>query len=98
MQLGAYITGQGKEWTYDRLRSAFVEAEALGFDTAWTMDNNVGAMETAREQPVPDAWTVLPALAEATNTIRLGTLVTPVGRRPFAVLAKTTSADRKSVV
>lgn len=91
MEVGVYITGQGKAWTYQNLRRAFCEAEDLGFDAGWTMDNSVGAMETARDQPVPDAWTVLPALAEATSRIRLGPLVTPVGRRHPAVLAKSTS-------
>jgi len=89
MEVGVYIPGHS--WSYPEFRHAFVEAERLGFDAGWTMDNNVGAAETLRDLPVFDTWTVLPAIAEATSKIRLGPLVTPVGRRPFALFAKTTS-------
>ena len=91
MEFAAFITGQGESWTYQGLRDAFVAAEEAGFEVAWTMDNSVGSMKTGRDQPVPEAWTVLPGIAEATSRIRLGPLVTPAGRRPLALLAKMTS-------
>jgi len=40
------------------------------------------------EEPFFDAWTVLPALATVTNRIRLGAMVSPVGYRNPALLAR----------
>jgi alkanesulfonate monooxygenase SsuD/methylene tetrahydromethanopterin reductase-like flavin-dependent oxidoreductase (luciferase family) len=40
------------------------------------------------EEPFLDAWTVLPALAAVTSRIRLGAMVSPVGYRNPALLAR----------
>jgi alkanesulfonate monooxygenase SsuD/methylene tetrahydromethanopterin reductase-like flavin-dependent oxidoreductase (luciferase family) len=78
-------------WSYDEVREVTVEAERLGFDSLWHHDNVVGMTPFRPSVGVMDAWTLLPALAEATERIELGTLVTPVGRRAPAVLAKSTT-------
>src|SRR5581483_11488449 len=73
-------------WAFTKLRAQ--RAEADGFASFWLMDhfyNFHGRDETA---PFLDVWTTLPALAAVTQTIRLGPLVTPVGYRNPALLAR----------
>lgn len=71
-------------------RDYWREAERLGYDWASVGDHFMtnpvfGAPDTA---PWLEAWTSLAALAEATSRIRLGVLVSSVGYRHPAVLAK----------
>ena len=75
---------------YTARRDYWREAERLGYDWASVGDHLMtnpifGARET---DPWLEAWTTLAALAEATSRIRIGTLVTSVGFRHPAVLAK----------
>lgn len=68
------------------------QAEADGFATFWVMDHfqqlpAYGPLD----EPFMDAWTVLPALAAITRHIRLGTMVSPVGYRNPALLARMVS-------
>lgn len=89
VKFGIYLSGTGRD--FEALRASWVQAEQLGFDTVWTMDNTVGPYHGYTEIPVFEAYTILPALAQATSKIRFGTLVTPCGRRHPALLAKMTS-------
>lgn len=90
IRFGVYPLPVG--WSWPELRATFQLAEELGFDFAWTHDNVVGPVPWLPDAPVFDAWSVLGALAEATSTIRLGPLVTPMGRRHPAVFAKMTAS------
>lgn len=58
--------------------------EALGFDSCWVCDHFVGN----DGEPRFEAWTLLAALAVATERVRLGTAVTCGTFRHPAVLAK----------
>jgi alkanesulfonate monooxygenase SsuD/methylene tetrahydromethanopterin reductase-like flavin-dependent oxidoreductase (luciferase family) len=71
---------------YPEMRAAAVAAEEAGFDGLWTWDH---LRDTdADEGPgVPEAWTVLSALAEVTHRIMLGPLVLNVANRHPGVLA-----------
>jgi alkanesulfonate monooxygenase SsuD/methylene tetrahydromethanopterin reductase-like flavin-dependent oxidoreductase (luciferase family) len=89
VRFGIYASGRGGG--YEDLRQVWQEAERLGFDSAWIGDNVVGAVPELNEAPVFDAWSVLGALAMATHKIRIGSLVTPCGRRHPALFAKMTS-------
>lgn len=76
--------------SYVERRDYWREAERLSYDWASVSDHLMtnpvfGARET---DPWNEAWTTLAALAEATTRIRVGTLVTSVGFRPPALLAK----------
>ncbi len=68
------------------LRERFVEAEARGFETAWTYDHL--SWRSLRDGPWLGAVPVLTAAAAATTTLRLGTLVTSPNFRHPALLAK----------
>jgi F420-dependent oxidoreductase-like protein len=75
---------------YAARRDYWREAERLGYDWASVGDHFItnpifGSRET---DPWNEAWTTLAALAEATSSIRVGVLVTSVGYRHPAVLAK----------
>jgi alkanesulfonate monooxygenase SsuD/methylene tetrahydromethanopterin reductase-like flavin-dependent oxidoreductase (luciferase family) len=67
------------------LREAALEAEAVGFDTLWTWDHLSGAMLAG--ETMLECFTLLGALAEATTSIRLGTLVVNVANRHAGLLA-----------
>lgn len=69
-------------------RDLVQEAEALGFDSYWTMDHPISGM---------DCWTLLSALAVSTSSIRLGVAVNCIFYRPPTLLARVAAdVDRLS--
>ena len=72
--------------TYFEMRSAALAAEAAGFDGVWTWDHLQGG-GNAGPTPVPECWTVLSAIAEATNHVAIGSLVLNVFNRHPGTLA-----------
>jgi alkanesulfonate monooxygenase SsuD/methylene tetrahydromethanopterin reductase-like flavin-dependent oxidoreductase (luciferase family) len=68
------------------LRAAALAAEAAGFDGLWTWDH-LRDPDDDEGPGVPEAWTVLTALAEATRRVMLGPLVLNVANRQPGVLA-----------
>jgi alkanesulfonate monooxygenase SsuD/methylene tetrahydromethanopterin reductase-like flavin-dependent oxidoreductase (luciferase family) len=71
---------------YRDMRAAAVAAEEAGFDGLWTWDH-MRDPDGGAGPGVPEAWTVLTALAEATRRIALGPLVLNVANRHPGVLA-----------
>jgi len=71
---------------YRDMRAAAVAAEEVGFDGLWTWDH-LRDPDAGSGPGVPEAWTVLTALAEATRRISLGPLVLNVANRHPGVLA-----------
>ena len=71
---------------YRDMRAAALAAEESGFDGLWTWDH-LRDPDGAPEPGVPEAWTVLTALAEVTRRIALGPLVLNVANRHPGVLA-----------
>jgi alkanesulfonate monooxygenase SsuD/methylene tetrahydromethanopterin reductase-like flavin-dependent oxidoreductase (luciferase family) len=76
------------------LRDAILRAEAEGYDTTWVFDHFDGAMIQG-DRPMLECFTLLGALAEATSTIGLGTLVANVANRHPAVLAAAASSVQR---
>lgn len=71
------------------------EAEAAGWDGYFLWDH----MRFSREFPVPvlDPWVALAVIAERTERIRLGPMVTPVARRrPWKLARETVTLDHLS--
>ena len=71
---------------WDELKARVVRLEALGVEIAALADHVVDW--TNPTVPWFESWTVLPALAEATRTIRLSTVVTQIPLRNPAMLAR----------
>lgn len=87
--------------SWPHLRDLAVRLEMAGFDALWVSDHYFLDLQLLGGPPGTgsqlDAMVVLPALAEATHRVTLGTLVLAVGFRPPAVLAKAVaSLDRLS--
>ena len=71
---------------YRDMRAAAIAAEDAGFDGLWTWDH-LRDPDGERGPGVPEAWTTLTALAEATRRIMLGPLVLNVANRHPGLLA-----------
>lgn len=71
---------------WDELRARVLRLEALGFEVAALADHFVDW--TNPPAPWFEAWTALAALADATSTIRLATIVTQIPLRNPAMLAR----------
>jgi alkanesulfonate monooxygenase SsuD/methylene tetrahydromethanopterin reductase-like flavin-dependent oxidoreductase (luciferase family) len=68
------------------MRAVALAAEEAGFDGLWTWDH-LRDPDDGGGPGVPEAWTVLTALAEVTRRVSLGPLVLNVANRPPGVLA-----------
>ncbi|HUI24937.1 MAG TPA: TIGR03560 family F420-dependent LLM class oxidoreductase [Candidatus Kryptonia bacterium] len=71
---------------WDETRTAALEFERLGFDSVWLNDHLYGI--PGPQIPILEAWTTLSAVGAITERVQLGTLVSPVGFRNPALLAK----------
>ena len=63
-------------------------AESLGLDALWIVDHTLFRLPGQSERGTHEAWSVLAALAAATSTVQLGTLVLGLRFRNPALLAK----------
>jgi F420-dependent oxidoreductase-like protein len=80
-------SGRGAAESWERSKQIGRRAEALGYDHLWVYDH----VETVpRREPthVFEAFTMLAALAQHTERIRLGQMVTCAGYRNVGLLAK----------
>jgi len=84
----AKVDGAADKWA--TTRANVVEAEAAGFDSAWIVDH-FHTFPTKTVEATFETFTTLTALAMATTTIRLGEMVTCIGYRNPAYLAKITA-------
>jgi len=72
--------------SWEETRAAAQEFEALGFDSVWLNDHLYGI--PGPQIPIFEAWTTLSAVGAVTSRVQLGTLVSPIGFRSPALLAK----------
>lgn len=97
MQVSTMLVGWG--WQLDQFLSAWQEVEQLGFDACYMGDDLFPHTfgDDDRDADCFDPWTVLPAVAVQTSRMRIGTTVSPAGRRHPGLFAKSTSLiDRMS--
>ena len=74
--------------SYAEIRELALRTEAAGFDSVWIYDHLLFRSTGAPTAGVWEAWTILTALAEATQRVTLGALVMCTSFRNPAVLAK----------
>jgi F420-dependent oxidoreductase-like protein len=72
--------------TWTETQAAALEFERLGYHSVWVNDHLYGV--PAPQLPMLEAWTTLSAVGAITRRVELGTLVSPVGFRNPALLAK----------
>lgn len=69
--------------------------ETAGWDGCFLWDHILGSSD--QPMPIVDPWVVLGAMAESTDRLRLGTVVTPLARRrPQVVAREVVTLDRLS--
>jgi len=73
---------------YAEIRALARQAEAASFDSIWVYDHLLYRFPEQPTRGIWEAWTLLVALAEATERVELGTIVLCVPFRNPAVLAK----------
>jgi len=76
-----------EDFSFEGLRAAWREVEAMGYDSAWLYDHFY-SMSYPTRKSIMDSWTLLPSLAAETRRLRLGVLVTCNSFRFPSVLAK----------
>lgn len=83
-------TMAGRSASWADLRALAQRAESLGFDSLWAPDHLLFRLPGREDDPTGmwESWSVLSALAAATERITLGTYVAALGFRNPAVLAK----------
>ncbi len=72
--------------SYEEMRTAWLEADELGFDTAWGHDHLLNQNDVSA--PENEGWTILASLLAQTKRIRGGLMVTCNTFRHPGVLAK----------
>jgi len=77
---------EGSLSLFDQVLRVVLECERLGYDSVWLDDHLM-----FQKRPILECWTTLSALATATSTIRLGTMVLSSGFRNPTLLAKMTA-------
>lgn len=77
---------------YRDIRATAQKAEADGFDSIWLADHLVYRNPDQPDRGIWECWTMLSALAEATQRVELGTLVLCNSFRNPAILAKMATA------
>ena len=81
-------SASGETPRYAAVRAFALQAEASGFDSLWVFDHLLYRFPDQPTMGIWEAWTILTAIAEATERVEIGALVLCTAFRNPAVLAK----------
>jgi F420-dependent oxidoreductase-like protein len=89
LQISSFAWPGGAAALRDTLAEIAAIAEGVGFTSLWVMDHVIQIPQVGRPwEDIPESWSTLAWLAARTESVRLGTLVSPVTFRNPAHLAK----------
>ncbi len=88
MRIGIQLPEVERDVRWPELLAMARAAEAAGFDSIWLGDHLLYRGDGRAERGPWEAWTLLAALAAATERVRLGPLVACAGFHPPGLLAK----------
>ena len=95
MQFAVFLPNFGPFGDTDALVELARDAEANGWNGFFIWDHI--QLDGADTGPIVDPWVALTAVACATTTLRIGTMITPLARRrPWKVARETVTLDRVS--
>ncbi|MFQ5522901.1 MAG: LLM class flavin-dependent oxidoreductase [Acidimicrobiia bacterium] len=88
MKIGIQLPEVEREVGWSDIRRIALAAEELGFDSVWVGDHLLFRDEISGTRGPWEAWSLLAALAEATERVELGPLVAATAFHSPAMLAK----------
>jgi F420-dependent oxidoreductase-like protein len=88
IKFGVYMP---QDAPYPIIRQLAQAADQLGYHSLWFIDHLIGASVDV-QAPMLESWTLMSAITEATERIRIGTLVLCNAFRSPALLAKMTAS------
>lgn len=91
MRIGVQLNTTQRSFRWPEIRDLARAAEEAGLDSIWTEDHVLYQIKGRWLAPW-DAWTILAGLAEATERVRIGTMVSPMGLRHPVLLARHAAA------
>ncbi len=81
------LAGIASEQHWSTMTAVAAKAEAVGFESIWVYDH-FHTVPAPTQEPTYEAWTLMAALAVATDRVRLGQMCTCNSYRPPSYLAK----------
>ncbi|MGZ6707270.1 MAG: LLM class flavin-dependent oxidoreductase [Solirubrobacteraceae bacterium] len=91
LRVGVQLPEVERDVRWDEYLAMARAAEAVGFDSIWIGDHLLYRGDGRPERGPWEAWTLLAALAAATERVELGPLVACAGFHPPGLLAKMTA-------
>ena len=88
MRVGVQLPEVEREVRWPEYEAMALTAERVGFDSVWVGDHLLYRADGRPERGPWEAWTILAAIAVATERVELGPLVACVGFHAPAMLAK----------
>lgn len=88
MKIGIQLPEVEREYRWPEIRDIALTVEAVGFDSIWVGDHLLFKDEITGTKGPWEAWSMLAALAEATERVELGPLVAATSFHSPAMLAK----------
>src|SRR5512133_680168 len=88
MRIGVQLPEVERRVSWPEQRAIALAADAAGFDSIWLGDHLLYRGDGRPERGPWEAWTLLAALAAATQRVRLGPLVACAAFHPPGLLAK----------